>query len=455
VEAIETLYPGRLIEQVERLALHAARGEVWGKALTYLRQAGTKADARSAIQEAASYFEQALTALGHLPDVRETREQAIDLHFNLRDSLTALGERERVLEHLRAAEALAKALIDERRLTRVNAYLARELLGKGEYEQAVTAGERAIAMARTLGDYDLEILPTNFLGLAYYCLGNYPKAVEAQRRILVPLDNPVVRERFGVGLAFAFSRISVAVALAELGEFIEAIARCKEAIYIAEAVGHSYSVIVTYRGLGLLYLRRGDLQQATLALEHGLEICRGVDSPPLFHAVSSTLGYAYALSGRGAETIPLLEEAVGRPVLGATQEGKSLRTISLCEAYLLAGREADAHAAAQRALGLARQHKERGHEAYTLRLLGEIAAREDPLDIGKTENHYRQALALAEELGMRPLIAHCHVGLGKLYRRRGDLRLAKQNLDEGVAMMREMEMGLWLERAEAELKDLG
>ena len=127
-------------------------------------------------------------------------------------------------------------------------------------------------------------------------------------------------------------------------------------------------------------------------------------------------------------------------------EGQSSRTIWLSEAYLLAGREADARAAAQRALGLARQHKERGHEAYTLRLLGEIAAREDPLDIGKAENHYRQALALAEELGMRPLIAHCHVGLGKLYRRIGDYEKAKTQLANGVAMMREMEMGLWLKR---------
>jgi tetratricopeptide (TPR) repeat protein len=121
----------------------------------------------------------------------------------------------------------------------------------------------------------------------------------------------------------------------------------------------------------------------------------------------------------------------------------------------LAGREADARAAAQRALGLARQHKERGYEAYTLRLLGEIAAREDPLDIGKAEDHYRQALALAEKLGMRPLVAHCHVGLGKLYWRSGNLLQAKEHLNKGVAMMREMEMGVWLERAEAELKKLG
>src|SRR5262249_18579701 len=284
VEAIETLHPDRLIEQVERLAHHAARGEVWGKALTYLRRGGTKADARSANREAASYFEQALTALAHLPESREMLEQAIDLHFNLRISLGALGERKRVLEHLRVAEALANALGDERRLARVDVGIARLLLGQGEYQQAVTASERAIGMARTLEIYDLEVLATNILGLAHSCLGNYLRAIEALRRNLLPLDNPVVRERFGAaGLPFATSRTPLALALAERGEFVEAVPLCTEAIQIAETVGHPYSVTVTYRGMGHLYLRRGDLHQATLALEHALEICQGVDSPPLFH----------------------------------------------------------------------------------------------------------------------------------------------------------------------------
>jgi tetratricopeptide (TPR) repeat protein len=384
VEAIETLYPDRLIEQVERLAHHAARGEVWAKALTYLRQTGIKADARWAMREAASYFEQALTALGHMPGSRETCEQSIDFHFNLRNSLAALGERERVLEHLRAAEALANALGDQRRLARVNAYIAIELLGQGEYEQAVTACERAIGMARTLGDYGLEVVATNYLGFAYNCLGNYPKAVEALGRKLVPLDSPVVRERFGgIGLPVASSRASLALALAERGEFVEAITRCTEAVHIAEAVGHRFSVTETYRGMGRLHLGRGDLHQATLALEHALEVCQGVDSPPLFHTVSSALGHAYALSGRSAEAIPLLEEAVERPVMIGSEQGQSLRTIWLSEGYLLAGRQADARAAAQHALGLARQHKERGHEAYTLRLSARSQRAKIPLILGR------------------------------------------------------------------------
>jgi class 3 adenylate cyclase/tetratricopeptide (TPR) repeat protein len=456
VEAIETLYSNRLIEQVERLAHHAARGEVWGKALTYLRQAGAKADARSAVGEAVSYFEQALAVLGHLPESRETQEQAIDLHFNLRVSLAPLGESERLLEHLRAAEALAITLGDDRRLAWANAYIARQLSAQGEYEQAVTACERAIAMARTLDDYGLDVMATFFKTQAFYCLGDYFKAIEAERRNLLPLDNPRVRERFGgIGLPFAFSRMSLALSLAECGEFVEALVRSTEAIDIAEAVGHPYSVTATHRGMGLLHLMRGDLHQATRALEHALEICQGVDSPPLFHTVSSTLGYAYMLSGLHAKAISLLEEAFERPAMPGTQEGQSLRTIWLSEAYLLASRKLDARTVALRALDIARQHKERGHEAYTLLLLGEIAAREDPVDIGKAETHYRQAFALAEKLGMRPLVAHCHVGLGKLYRRIGSRQEAEEHLTKAIAMMREVGMGFWLEKAEAELKELG
>jgi predicted ATPase len=127
VGAIERAYPERLTEHVERLAHHTVRGELWEPAVTYLRQAGAKAMARSANREAVNCFEQALAGLSHLPETRETLEQAIDLHFDLRTALFPLGEFERILGCLREAEGLARTLDDPRRLGQLSVYLTHNL----------------------------------------------------------------------------------------------------------------------------------------------------------------------------------------------------------------------------------------------------------------------------------------------------------------------------------------
>ncbi len=121
----------------------------------------------------------------------------------------------------------------------------------------------------------------------------------------------------------------------------------------------------------------------------------------------------------------------------------------LGEACLRADRLEDASAVAGRALTLARERKERGSEARALWLLGEIAAHQDPRQVEKTDAHYREAMALAEELGMRPLVAHCHFGLGKFYHRTGKRQEAQEHLTTATTMYREMGMTYWLEQAEA------
>jgi tetratricopeptide (TPR) repeat protein len=196
---------------------------------------------------------------------------------------------------------------------------------------------------------------------------------------------------------------------------------------------------------------KGDLNKAIPMLVRSLDICRNAQVPIYLYWVTAELGYAYLFSSRVTEALPLLEHAVNQSARGPRD---LLYRCWLSEAYLFTSQREKAMEVARGAQDLARNKKERGNEAWILRLLGEIVAREDPLDIGKAENHYGQALALAEELGMRPLIAHCHVGLGKLYRRIGNTQQARKHLTDGVAMMREMEMGLWLEKAEAELKGL-
>jgi tetratricopeptide (TPR) repeat protein len=166
------------------------------------------------------------------------------------------------------------------------------------------------------------------------------------------------------------------------------------------------------------------------------------------------LGLAYAQSGRLAEGLPLLEQAVEQSAAMQTVYLHTLWLIHLCEGHRLAGRLDEAAHGAIRALGVARAHQERGHQAYALRLLGEIAAHREPSEIEPADTHYRQATALAEELGMRPLVAHCHLGLGQLYRRTGKREQAREHLTTATTLYREMDMRFWLQQADAEIKGL-
>jgi tetratricopeptide (TPR) repeat protein len=121
-------------------------------------------------------------------------------------------------------------------------------------------------------------------------------------------------------------------------------------------------------------------------------------------------------------------------------------------AYLLDGRLADATRIAREGLAAARQRGDRGAEGQLLRLLGDLAAHPDRFEAGTAEAHYRQALALAEELGLRPLLAHCHLGLGKLSLRTGQREEVREHLITATTLYREMDMRFWLEQAEAELR---
>jgi tetratricopeptide (TPR) repeat protein len=206
--------------------------------------------------------------------------------------------------------------------------------------------------------------------------------------------------------------------------------------------------VFAHRSLGLIYLGRGDFQQAIPPLERAVEVCRLAQVRLPFDVTASHLGYAYALSGRLPVGVALLEEALADPTATGT-DNHPLLLAYLGEAHLLASRPNDALTVARRALDLAHRQKERGNEAWILRVLAEIAAQANPPDLESAEAHYGRALARADELGMRPLVAHCHLGLGTLYRRTGNRVKAMEHLTTAAMMYREMDMGFWLEKAEA------
>jgi class 3 adenylate cyclase/DNA-binding winged helix-turn-helix (wHTH) protein/tetratricopeptide (TPR) repeat protein len=460
VAALEALAGDRVAEQTERLAHHALQGEIWDKALTYCRQAGEKAMAQSASREAVGSFEQALSTIPHLPEQHDTREQAIDLRLALNSALELSDDWGRSLALLGEAESLAVALDDQSRLGQVLLSLSLYFRTRGTYDQAIAAAQRALALATASGEVVLQARANLSLGLAYLSQGNYRRAIDCFRQTVASVDGAWRRERIGLRIDVVTqpdvnARAQLAYCHAELGTFAEGRALGEEGLRIAEVVAYPLSLMIALWGVGQLSLRQGDLHGALPRLERAMGICQDTDFSLLFPLIAAALGAAYTLAGRVIDAVLLLTQAMEQSITTEWVGPQVACRLSLGKAQLLAGRLEEAHTLAERALVLAREHQQHGSQAYALHLLGEIAARREPLDVAQAEAHYQQALALAEELGMRPLQAHCHCGLGTLYAATGQREQARAALAAAIALYRDMEMAFWLPQTEAALAHVG
>ncbi len=446
-QVLEARFPDIHETQPELLAHHYTEAGLSAQAIPYWQRAGQRAMERSGYRVAVACFEQALVALRHLPERRDTLEQAIDLRLAMRNALLPLGDRGRIFDRLREAETLAQVLGDRQRLVQVSVYMTEYFRRMRDRDHAIESGQRALALATAHGDVGLQVMANFYVGSVYYDLGDYRRTMDLLGWNVASLEGDLIRERFGMtGLPSVLSRVYLSWSLAELGAFAESLARGEEAVRIAEAADHPFSLIWAYFGIGHLYLRKGDFHRSISVLERGLGLCQDWHIPALFAAVASPLGAAYALSGRVPEALPLLEQAASQG-----KESQALGFARLSEAYLLVSRTEDALDRAQRALALSQHYKQRGYQAYALRLLGDIAAQREPPESALAEDHYQQALTLAEELGMRPLVAHCHLGLGTLYAKIGRQEPARAELSAAVALYNAMEMTFWLPQTEAML----
>jgi class 3 adenylate cyclase/tetratricopeptide (TPR) repeat protein len=452
VDATEELYPDRRAERVERLANHAMRGEAWEKALVYARQAGVKMLQRSSNLEAAAFFGNALEALNRLPVDRRTQELAIDLRFDLRSALMPLGEFGRTLDIMREAEQRAKELDDQRRLGRVSASMTNLFWEMGEQDRAIASALRALGIADSVDDDAVRDMARRYLGRSYYAIGDYRKAIEVFRQIVgAPRADPAPAATSGSAV---LTRVFLMLCLAELGEFAEAARYGEESLAIAQAIDHPFNLCAAHSALGRVHVHHGEFGKAAPLLEKGFEICKTANIPLLLPFSASPLGACYLGLGRTKEALPLLEAAVEHATSMRRMVEYAQWTFWLSQALLLDGSLDRAAEAAERALEFAQTYKERGQQAWTLRLLGDICVQRGPAAFGQAEEHYRQCLALAHELGMRPLQARCHLSFGLLHGHAGRDDEAHTALSTAHELMQAMNMTFWRERAETALAKL-
>jgi class 3 adenylate cyclase/tetratricopeptide (TPR) repeat protein len=451
VEAFEALTPERVAEQVDRLAHHALRGEVWDKAVTYCQQAGARAYDRAAFREAVTPFEQALQALAHLREHDDTRMQALELRLALGVTLNALGEHGRCLALLGEAEALARALDDRARLVRVLASMARLLRTTADHGRAMVVGQQALELAAALGESALQMEASLYLGQVYLSIGNFDQAAELLQRNVEAADRESGTPSTDMRIE---SRAWLARTLGQLGAFAEGQRHGEEALRLATLEGRGFALSVAHGCLGHLYLAKGNLEHAIRVFDQGLALCRASGNRTWLRVTAAGLGSAYTLQGRLAEGRALLEEAISEGTRTGALLNHAYRVAWLSEICRRAGCGDEAWQHARQALDLARQLKERGHEALALYQLGVVHAHADSPDAEQAEAHYQQALALAEALGMRPLVAHCHLGLGRLYGQTGQREQARAALTTAIELYRSMDMTFWLPQAEAALAQI-
>ena len=448
-EAIEALHAEHLAPHTLALGLHYRSAEVWDRAVRYLREAGVTAFQRAANREAVASLEAALDAVEKMSAGADRNGHAIDIRVDLENALMGLGQFQRSLERLREAEALAHAVGDRRRLGRIYARLTYNLGSVGELSAALETGERALALATEEDDLPTALSANVVLARARYGLGDYRRTIETARRndtLRLRVDDPHGPPNV------AFARIWSVLAMAEIGEFSEGAAIGETIVAGAVTYGRRHEEVWARLGLGRLYVMQGVGKRAIEVLEPGLPLSEtSSDLAVYFSRTASSLGDAYVQSGRSAEGLALLDRAAGHAATLGFSYSQALIIGMLGEARLLAGDVDGASRSVGAALELARRFGQRGWEARALRLDAEVAARRAPVDVADVEARFAATTALAGELGMRPLRAHCRLGLGTAYALAGLTARARAEVEAALAEYRAMDMPYWCERAERAL----
>ena len=443
VDVIELAHADALDAQVELLAFHAERGEKWRKAVTYLDRAASKAFERTALGESVQLAQQAIEILDRLPDDSWKVAQAIDLRLKARTALSPTGRLDLANHYLAEAETLAEAAADARRLALINISKTQVLNYAGNVEDAIAAGHRACAAAGRVGDENIRVVAEFFLSQAHFFHGDYRRTIE----ILTPNADLLLRSKFAprlgtTGTGAVLCLMTLARAHAFIGEFAEAFAHARSAWRAAEEVDRPFDQGLACHGWGVAALTAGQLSEAAEVLNRGLEICQTHGFRSQHPLLAGPLGYAFALQGKHASALPLLESAVAESRQANLIFFEAWSTGLLAAAHRLAGDDARALTRGRRALALADERRYEWLKVWLYRMFGQLttAGAQTPAE---ALTHLTTARELASRLEMLPDLAHCQLALAEHFATMGQHADAQRELAMARRLYDRLGMTYW------------
>jgi tetratricopeptide (TPR) repeat protein len=410
---MESLQPGDAGRHALALGTHWREAGDWDKAVTHFRQAGLVAASRCAGREAGACFEDALRALDRLSESRQSAERRFELSISLARTRYWFGQFDRAMTAYRDAERLAHTLGDDRRLGQVLGALVYLLSSEGRYAEAADAGAHALAIAEATADRSLEVWTLIGLGRSSFAVGDYRRGVEQTERVAQSMDEAELDEylRPGALRPSVGCRTWLALCLERLGSFDASLRWAQDAARIADKIDSLQAQVWAWYTLGHVCLGRGDAEASISALERARALCEKGELPIYRPRVLGSLGQALGFTGKIDAGLALLDQALEEARVTQLVYGYTSLLVARAETLLLGGRLDDAALIAAEALGRAGERGERGDAGWALGVLGTVALRRGHAAAGEAIARLEQAVALARELGMRPLEARGLAGL--------------------------------------------
>jgi class 3 adenylate cyclase/tetratricopeptide (TPR) repeat protein len=452
--ALEALPAGVRSENVELLAHHAVRGEVWDRAARYLYRAGEKAFAHARYRAGAAFYEAAVDALDRLGDAADLTLK-LDAYLELWSTRMSTGQIADFPKLAEKAEALARALHDGARQARVQLQQAQTIafttVLPGTLESAIDKAREAFDSANSR-DLRTRSYAKYIVGFACRALGRISEAVEefdAGTALFASDKQP--GEETGLVLPIYVSLCDQrSEACATLGDFREALASATEALRMATEIRHPLSFARANLCLSTVHLLHGDINACVPFLEQSLTISRE-EALGFWVRAREYFAYALTLLGERERALEVLARVLEQSTEGLMWDVGRHHMLT-AGVYLAAGCPEEARVEVRQGLAAVTARNARAYRAPLLRLEAQVLSGQTSPDLATALERLGEALALAAGLGMRPEVAHCHLGLSKLYRRTGKQQDAQEHLTTASTMYREMGMTYWLEKVQAELR---